>query len=85
MECKKCGVEDTENQQHKCSDKQTGSESPSVTGLCDALFTEEDLETCWPAYQTYLVEILNGEYSLNDAREDLRGLIGSKYDPRESI
>ena len=58
--------------------------NPSPKEVCDSTFTEEDLETCWPAYQTYLVEILNGEYPLEDAREDLRGLIGSKYDPRVS-
>lgn len=47
-------------------------------------FTEEDLDTCWPAYKSYLLEILNGEYELSGAREDLRGLIGSKYDPRNT-
>ena len=56
----------------------------SNDGLCAAPFTEDDLETCWPAYQAYLLEILNGEYPLEDAKEDLRGLIGSKYDPRTS-
>jgi len=64
--------------------EQEKKSNPSLKGLCDPPFTEEDLETCWPAYQTYLVEILNGEYPLEDAREDLRGLIGSKYDPRVS-
>lgn len=47
-------------------------------------FTEEDLDHCWRHYKTYLVDILNGEYDLNDARNDLKGLIGSKYDTRVS-
>lgn len=46
------------------------------------LFTEEDLDSCWLYYKTYLVQILNGEYSVESAREDLQGLIGSKYDSR---
>lgn len=45
-------------------------------------FTEEDLDACWPYYKTYFVDVLNGEYSLDGAREDLRELIGSKYDSR---
>jgi len=45
-------------------------------------FTEEDLDACWEYYKTYLVEILNGVYSLDDAREDLESLIDSKYDKR---
>jgi hypothetical protein len=45
-------------------------------------FTKEDLDACWQYSQEYLVDILNGEYDLEEAREDLRGLIGSKYDPR---
>lgn len=47
-------------------------------------FTEDDLDACWPYYKTYMVEILNGEFDLEEAREALRGLIGSKYDPRNS-
>jgi hypothetical protein len=45
-------------------------------------FTEEDLDNCWQHYKGYLIDILNGDYDLNEAREDLRGLIGSEYDPR---
>lgn len=46
-------------------------------------FTEEDLEI-WIDYKYYFVKILNGTYDLNEAREDLRSLIGSKYDSRVS-
>ncbi len=46
-------------------------------------FTEEDLDSCWPFYKTYLIDILNGKYSLEDAIEDLASLIGSKYDKRK--
>lgn len=45
-------------------------------------FTEEDLDACWIYYKSYLVDILNGEYDLDQAREDLRGLINSEYDKR---
>lgn len=31
---------------------------------------------------SYLVEILNGEYDVKTARDDILGLIGSKYDSR---
>ena len=48
----------------------------------NAPFTKDDLDCCWPYYKDYLVQLLNGEYTIEDAREDLRGLIGSKYDPR---
>lgn len=84
MKCT-CGAGKTKQHIQPCPIKNdTESDLPSATGLCAAPFTEDDVETCWPAYQTYLVEILNGEYLLEDAREDLRGLIGSKYDPRGS-
>lgn len=45
-------------------------------------FTEDDIDACWEYYKTYLVEILNGDYNLEDAREDLESLIDSKYDLR---
>lgn len=49
-------------------------------------FTEEDVEACWEygtEYGTeYLVQILNGEYPVESAREDLKSLIGSKWDKR---
>ena len=51
----------------------------------DVKFTEDDLDNCWQYYKSYLIDILNGEYELNQAREDLRGLIGSEYDKRSSI
>lgn len=46
-------------------------------------FTEEDLDSCWPYYKQYFVELLNKEYGIDDAIDDLRGLIGTKYDSRE--
>lgn len=46
------------------------------------LFTTEDVDSCWAYYKEYLVEILNGEYSVDRAREDLMSLIGSKFDIR---
>lgn len=45
-------------------------------------FIEEDLDNCWQHYKSYLIDILNGDYDLNEAREDLRGLINSEYDKR---
>ena len=45
-------------------------------------FTKEDLDYCWQHYKSYLIDILNGEYDLDTAREDLQSLIGSKYDGR---
>ena len=47
-------------------------------------FTEEDLDNCWPYFKVYLIEILNGDYSIDDARDDLRSLIGTKYDARDT-
>ena len=46
------------------------------------IYTYDDLDYCWPAYKTYMLELLNGEYTIEAAREDLNSLIGSKYDPR---
>ena len=37
-------------------------------------FTEEDLDV-WPFYTSYLIELLNGEYSIEAAREDLLSLL----------
>jgi hypothetical protein len=45
-------------------------------------FTEGDLDACWPHFKTYFLEVLNGEYALDNAREDLKSLIGTKYDQR---
>lgn len=50
----------------------------------DLKITKEDLINCWSPYQLdYFVDVLNGEYILDDARNDIKGLIGSKYDLRE--
>ena len=48
------------------------------------VFTEDDLDNCWEYYKVYLLDILNGEYDLKEAREDLRSLIGSKFDNRQT-
>ncbi len=47
-------------------------------------FTEEDLDNCWQYYKQYLIDILNGDYDLEDARNDLSGLIGSEHDKRDN-
>lgn len=47
-------------------------------------YTEDDVVSCWAYYLPYLVQILNGEYSVESAREDLSSLIGSRWDPRVS-
>jgi len=52
--------------------------------MSDEAFTEDDLDACWPHYKSYFIEVLNGDYSLADAREDLRGLIGSRFDQRNT-
>ena len=48
-------------------------------------FSEEDFDACSWYYKSYLVQILNGEYDLKDARENLYGLIGSEYDNRVKL
>ncbi len=48
----------------------------------DEKFTEDDLNNCWWHYKSYLIDILNGDYDLEEARKDLRGLIGSEFDRR---
>jgi hypothetical protein len=45
-------------------------------------FTEDDLDAVWEAHKTYFLQVLNGEYPIDDARADLGGLIGSKWDHR---
>ena len=47
-------------------------------------FNTDDIYACWPFHADYLVEILNGTYDLEQARNDLRSLIGSKYDARNN-
>lgn len=49
------------------------------------IFTLDDLIYCWPYCKEYLVDILNGDYDLNEARNDLNGLIGSEFDLRQKI
>lgn len=44
--------------------------------------TEDDIDNCWQYQTSYLKDLLNGEYSLEDAREDLLSLINSKHDNR---
>jgi hypothetical protein len=56
--------------------------SAAVEGETKPKFTEDDLDACWQYYKSYLIDILNGDYPLETAREDLAGLIGSKWDPR---
>jgi hypothetical protein len=47
--------------------------------------TNEDVEMCWQGRGIdYLAEILNGEYSIEEAREDISSLIGSEYDLRNN-
>jgi hypothetical protein len=47
-------------------------------------FTQEDIDACWPYAHAYFLEILNEEYDVRQARDDLTGLIGSKYDTRNA-
>ncbi len=47
-------------------------------------FTRADIIACWPHAEEYFLEVLNLEYDIEEARKDLSGLIGSKYDLRTS-
>ena len=47
--------------------------------------TVYDLVSCWAYRDDYFVDVLNGDKSLDEAREDLRSLIGSEYDPRTQV
>ncbi len=48
-------------------------------------FTTEDFDACqWRALD-YFVDVLNGEYDIEDAREDLFSLIGSEWDTRNIV
>ena len=45
--------------------------------------TEDDILNCWPVHHVgYLADILNGTYSVEEARADLAGLVGGAFDPR---
>lgn len=48
----------------------------------EKMFTMDDIESCWPYALDYFLQVLNGEYTVEDSRNDLKSLIGSKYDPR---
>ena len=68
----------------------SAADSPHVSPTCPKpivmrRFVEEDLDNCWSHYKSYLIDILNDDYDLNEAREDLNGLIGSKYDKRKNL
>lgn len=56
----------------------------NIAGVMRPFFTTEDLENCWTHLKEYLVDILNGEYDLEDARVDIDGLRGSEWDKRIS-
>jgi hypothetical protein len=46
-------------------------------------FSEDDINSCWTNWAlAYFVDVLNGDYDLNQARNDLRSLKGTKYDLR---
>ena len=49
------------------------------------VFTLEDIDNCWEHYKDYLIDILNGNYNVENAKEDLLSLINSKYDKRNII
>ena len=53
----------------------------NIGGAMHRLFTIDDL-IYWGYNKEYLIDILNGEYKLEDAQEDLAGLIGSEFDSR---
>jgi hypothetical protein len=50
--------------------------------MTERKFTEEDIDACWRYHKVYLLQILNGEYSAEAAREDLASLVGSRFDER---
>lgn len=67
---------------------QESDEQPADSALTDSAgsrkFTTEDFNAVWHFHADYFIDVLNGDYAIEEAREDLRGLIGSKYDPRVS-
>ena len=47
------------------------------------IFTMDDMNSCWLDYpKERLLDILNGNYSVEDARSDLMSLIGTRWDSR---
>ena len=63
-----------------------GPQKPQLnTGVVISRFSMEDLDACWNDYpKERLIDILNGDYAVEDARDDLRSLIGPKYDARQN-
>lgn len=56
-----------------------------LVGAVISRFSIDDLDACWNDYpKERLIDILNGDYSVKDARDDLRSLIGTKYDARQN-
>lgn len=50
----------------------------------DHKISREDILSCWSEYYLdYLVEIVNSDFILKEARGDLLSLIGSKFDSRD--
>ena len=46
-------------------------------------FTEEDIDACdWHYHKAYFIQVLNGESTVEEMRENLRSLIGSQFDKR---
>lgn len=54
----------------------------NIGGVMHRYFTEDDLDSCWAYYKQYLVDILNGQYKVEEAQSDLAGLIGTQWDSR---
>jgi len=49
------------------------------------IFTEDDITNCWIYHLSYFADILNGNYSVEEAREDLLSLINSKFDNKGDL
>jgi hypothetical protein len=46
------------------------------------IFTEDDL-CLWPHRDSYLLELLNGGYDIEDARDDLKSLVDRRDDTHD--
>jgi len=54
-------------------------------GVDISRFSVDDLDACWGDYpMERLRDILNGDYTVDDARADLISLIGTKFDTRQN-
>lgn len=93
ISCKECGWKGDEqslltaNNPFHLSEQITGCPQcdsiNSTIQVCDVPDCWDDINSCWPNYAIeYLADILNGDYSVAGAREDLESLIGSIHDPR---